>query len=180
MLADHYVSNRDLLAKTTLASSFMIDLKRSESPALAWVAFGTPRTAVYFPICLFGELPAAFGAGLPMATTIEERSQELMKLHTGKDRDRLTFALERLQTKFDQDAEEFELKAQDYAQHGKPHLIGPTATEMMHQHVELFEKEYRRLFGVEENCRRSRRWWKKRTPKLRLFLHPPDDRGSRR
>ena len=73
-----------------------------------------------------------------------------MKLHTGKDRDRLTFALERLQTKFDQDAEEFELKAQDYAQHGKPHLIGPTATEMMHQHVGLFEKEYRRLFGVEE------------------------------
>lgn len=157
MLADHYAGSRDLLpaAKTlVLASSFLVDLNRTEQPILAWFAFGTPKTAVYFPISLAGDLPAAFGAGVPMATTIEDRTQELLKLAQGKDKDRdkLTLALEHLQTKFDQDADEFQAKAHDYLQHGKPHLIGPIATEMMHQHVELFDREYRRLFGVEDKA----------------------------
>ena len=69
----------------------------------------------------------------------------------GKDRTKLTSTLERLQTKFDQDSEEFLAKAQDYAQHGKPYLVGQIATEMMHNHVALFETEYRRLLGVEEH-----------------------------
>ena len=58
--------------------------------------------------------------------------------------------LERLQTKFDQDADEFLAKAHDYAQHGKPYLVRQIATEMMHNHVAQFEMEYRRLLGIEE------------------------------
>src|SRR5205807_3629182 len=125
----------------TLASSLLVDLEPAETPLLVWIAFGPPRTAIYFPICLAGELPAAFGTGAPMTTTIEERSQELLRLTQGKerDRDRVTLALERLQAKFDQDAEEFEAKALDYRQHGKPHLVSAVATELMHQHVELFD-----------------------------------------
>ena len=59
-------------------------------------------------------------------------------------------ALERLQTKFDQDADDFMARAHDYTQHGKPYLVRQIATEMMHAHVELFVKEYRRLFGIED------------------------------
>ena len=53
MLADHYVSNRDLLAKTTLASSFMIDLKRSGF--LAGSGLGRLRHAAHRR--LFPDLP---------------------------------------------------------------------------------------------------------------------------
>ena len=44
----------------------------------------------------------------------------------------------------------FLAKATDYRQHGKPNLVGQLATEMMHQHVELFDKEYRALLGAPE------------------------------
>jgi hypothetical protein len=155
MLAEHYAQNRDLLPggkAMTLASSFLTDLHDTNEPTLAWIAFGPPKVALYFPLCLIGELPAAFAERIPAAPSIQERTQELQKLTHGKDRTKLTAALERLQTKFDQDAEDFLAKAHDYAQHGKPYLVGQIATEMMHNHVLLFETEYRRLFGVEEHA----------------------------
>jgi hypothetical protein len=155
MLADHFQSNRDLLRidrANALASSFLVDLQRTEMPLVAWLAFGPPEVSVYFPICLAGEIPAAFGAALPMTTTIEDRTLELQKLIYNKERERsrITIAMEKLQTKFDQDSEELFARAHDYASRGKPHLVGAFATEMMNQHVELFDKEYRRLFGIEE------------------------------
>ena len=48
-------------------------------------------------------MPAAFGEGTPAAPTIQQRTQELVKLAQGKEKDRnkLTLALERFtQTKF--------------------------------------------------------------------------------
>jgi hypothetical protein len=154
MLADHFTQNRDILPggqAMTLASSFLIDLHKTEQPMLAWIAFGTPKVALYFPLCMIGELPAAFTEGIPASpTSIQERTQELQEFTHGKDRTKLTSTLERLQTKFDQDSDEFLARAQDYSQHGKPYLIGQIATEMMHNHVALFETEYRRLLGVEE------------------------------
>src|SRR5207244_4151630 len=83
--------------------------------------------------------------------SVEQRVLDLQKLSQTKEKDRarLTAALERLQTKFDLDAEDFVVKAHDYQLHGKPYLIGQLATEMMHQHVELFDKEYRTLLGIE-------------------------------
>lgn len=155
MLADHYQGNRDLMKNERangLASSFLVDLQRSEMPLVVWLAFGPPQVAVYFPICLAGEVPSAFRTAMPMITTIEDKTHELLKLTQGKDLDRskVTLALERLQTKFDQDADELNSRSHDYLIQGKPHLIAPFATEMMHHHVELFDKEYRRLFGVED------------------------------
>ena len=97
-----------------------------------------------------GERPGAFAEGLPESPSIQQRTLELQKLALGKDRAKLTTALERLQTRFDQDADDFLAKAHDYTQHGKPYLVGPIATEMMHSHVELFDKEYRQLFGIED------------------------------
>jgi secernin len=150
MLGDHYTASRDMLPLAEpLATSFLVNLHQAETPTIAWIAFGTPKIAVHFPICMVGELPAVFGEGTP---TIQVRTQELLKLAQGKekDRDKLTLALDRLQIKFDQDAEDFLLRAHDFLHHGKPYLISQLATEMMHQHVELFEKEHRTLFGIEQ------------------------------
>jgi hypothetical protein len=154
MLGDHFQSNRDLLRSdkaSALASSFLADLYRTDMPLVVWLSFGPPQVSLYFPICLAGELPAAFGAAPAMMTTIEDRVQELCKLAQKKDSDtKLTLALERLQTKFDQDADELFARSHEYLAHGKPHLIAIFATEMMANHIELFNREYRRLFGVEE------------------------------
>lgn len=154
MLADHYTSNRDLLSgrkPMVLASSFVADLHKSDAPLVAWIAFGPPKTAVYFPICLAGELPAELGEGTPACPSIQQRVQELVKLGAGKEKDRnkLALSLERLQARFDQDADEFEQRATDYLHHGKPYLISQIATEMMHQHVAMFEREYRAFLGIE-------------------------------
>ena len=153
MLGDHFAQNRNLLPnpkEATLASSFLIDLDKTDQPMLAWVAFGTPSVALHFPLCLVGELPAAFGEGSSMLPTIQGRTKDLLGLASSKDQAQLTSTLERLQTKFDQDADDFLVKAHDYANHGKPFLIGQVATEMRNNHVELFDKEYRRLLGLKE------------------------------
>ena len=122
MLADHYSSNRDLLSgrkPTMLANSFLVDLHKAETPTVAWIAFGTPKLAIYFPICLAGDLPAEYSEGTPSAT-IQQRIHDLAKL---PDRGKLAQAIERLQTKFDLDTEEFQTRALDYLQHGKPYLV---------------------------------------------------------
>ena len=158
MLGDHYTHNRDFLPDpraTTLAASFLIDLHKSEQPLLAWVAFGTPKTALYFPLCLIGQLPTGFAGGIPASPSIQQRTLEMRRAIQGKDHGPVTSAIERMQTKFDQDAEDFLLKAHDYAQHGKPYLIGQIASEMMQSHADLFDKEYRRLLGLEEAAPQS-------------------------
>jgi hypothetical protein len=155
MLADQETLNRDLslLPKTaTLACSFSVDLCKLEQPTLAWIAFGTPKVALYFPLPLVGDLPGGFAAGIPASPSIQQRFQDLHKLSQGKekDRNRLTAALERLQTRFDQDAEEFVAKAHEAHLHGTPYPCASLATEMMHEHVDLFDKEHRVLLGAEE------------------------------
>jgi len=148
MLADHYSSNRELLfgpKSTALASSFLVDLNKAEQPIVAWIAFGSPTVALHFPICLVGELPAAFGDG---SLSIQQRTQELEKLAHSKDLAKVELTIERLQMRFDQDAEDFLLKTHRHAQ---PSQWPSMATEMMHHHIEAFDQEYRRLFGVEQN-----------------------------
>ena len=152
MLADHYQTNRNLLPNpdATLVSSFLVELPKTDQPLVAWLAFGTPKVALYFPLCLIGECPTVFGEGITATPSIQQRVLDLHAFAQGKDRAKLTPMLERLQTKFDQDAEDFLFKAQDYREHGKPYLVSQIATEMMEHHVELFDMEYRRLFGLEE------------------------------
>jgi secernin len=153
MLAEHYWENRDLFADskaTALASSFLVELHHAEEPMIAWVAFGPPKVALYFPLCLVGEFPSAFAEELPGSASIAQHTQDLLSRVKGKERVKMASTLERLQTKFDQDADEFLAKAHDYAQHGKPYLVRQIATEMMHNHVAQFEMEYRRLLGIEE------------------------------
>jgi hypothetical protein len=152
MLAEHYQENRDHLSGpgATLVSSFLVDLHASEQPLVAWLAYGTPNVAIHFPLCLIGDLPAAFGECGPTTASIQQQVNELHQFAHRKDSAKLTPMLERVQAKFDQDAEEFLLKAHDYREHGKPYLVSQIATEMMQHHAELFDTEYRRLFGLEE------------------------------
>lgn len=154
MLADHYRENRDILPgnKCVLSSSFLIELPRNEQPVIAWVAFGAPKVALYFPLCLAGELPTAFGEGIPASPSIQQRTQELHKVSQGADRAKLESMLDRLQTKFDQDVDDYLTKAHDFTQQGKPYLVGQAAAEMMQHHVELFDTEYRCLLGLEERA----------------------------
>ena len=158
LLADHYATNRELVhggKAVCLANSFLVDLHKNDQPIIAWTAFGPPSVAVHFPICMAGELPAAFGAELPAAPTIQQCTCEMLKLTHGKDRVKLTQVLERLQTKFDQDADDFLVKTHQTALPDKSALVAQLATEMMHRHVDLFDKEYRRLFGLEEKIPQS-------------------------
>ncbi len=153
MLADHDAVNGDLglgTNPTAPAGSFLVDLAYVGHPPLAWVAFGGSKEPLYFPLCLVGELPLVFAEGIPAAFSIEQCVQELESLSQGKENDqaRLTGALERLQTCFDQDAEDFLAKARAFQVQGKPYLIGQLATEMMHKHVELFTKEHHALLGI--------------------------------
>jgi len=159
MLAEHYENNLDLLpadTATALTNSFLVDLHKAEQPIVAWVAFGAPRVALYFPICMMGDVPAAFRGGHPESPTIEQRTRELEKLGPGKpkDRNKLTMTLEKLQVRFDQDVEEFLGKAHACMHQGNERYISQLATEMMQSHVELFEKEYRQLFNMEEKPQR--------------------------
>jgi hypothetical protein len=148
MLSDYFLANRELLPRSHgLACSFLADISDS-APLLAWIGFGPPQVSVYFPICFAGDLPPAFNVR-PGVTSIEDRTHDLLTMTAAKDRDRLTDALERMQTRFDLDADDFLFRAQEAAHHGRAFVIPQLATEMMRQHADLFDKEYRRLFGVE-------------------------------
>jgi hypothetical protein len=153
MLGDHYSANRSLIFPQRghcLANNFLIELSPGDLPILAWVAFGAPHVAVYFPVPMVGDLPEALQEGGHDHATIEGQTRELLAFHSGKDHERgqLAIALERLQTRFDMDAEAFLARSHELAQQGKSFLIPQIASDMMLQHADLFAKEYRQFAGV--------------------------------
>jgi hypothetical protein len=154
MLADQEQYNRHLYVPETssFAGSFLIDLQSREEPILAWVAFGPPQLPLYFPLCLNGDLPVDFGDSIPVAPSIQERLIELHKATHRKERDqaRLLLAIEKLQVRFDQDAEEFQLKARELHTRGQTRRIADLATDMMRTHAELFATEHRKFLGREQ------------------------------
>ncbi len=149
MLADHYNTNRDLLqpAKATrLASTFLVDLQSGDVPIIAWHAFGKPKVALFFPICLAGELPEAFRADADQS--IQKCTAELRRLTRGKDGMAVVHALERLQVKFDQDADDLLARATEARRRGDAFPIASCASEMMSHHVAMFRAEFDRLVGT--------------------------------
>jgi len=89
---------------------------------LAWCAFGPPCVAVYFPVFLTGELPDAFtlSASVPIGDSIWWRSYRLHEqLRADPERvPEVCAAFDRLQARFDQEAEEFAPRAADMQAHG--------------------------------------------------------------
>ncbi len=148
MLADHYTANRNLLQpakETRLASTFLVDLQSKDTPLLAWHAFGKPKVALYFPICLVGELPDAFRADAD--ESIQKCTAELRRQARGSEGIKVVHAMERLQAKFDQDADDFLIRTHT-RRHGDNYPIVSCATEMMDHHVAMFRSECDHLVGV--------------------------------
>jgi secernin len=153
MLADHFLDNRDFLpaGATTLQSTFLVDLARSEQPLVAWVAFGSPDTAISFPVCLAGEIPLPLSDPNATPQSIQAQTRLLEGLARSQSRAKVHEMVEKLQAAFDQGAEEFLLKAQ-LARH-QDRALSQLATEMMSRHVEMFDSECSSVLGLDNPVR---------------------------
>jgi hypothetical protein len=152
LLLDHYETSAASKAHrppSALSGSFLAPLPGAPHPVLAWAAFGLPRVAVFFPVWLDGELPAALCQG---GNDVWQQTQQLLALSEGTDEERqqLADALERLQTTFDRDVETFLPQAWLLKQQGDHGRLGTLATALMQKHVQLFEKEWRQLQASRE------------------------------
>lgn len=105
------------------ASSWIIALRpKSDRPRPVWCAFGPPCTSVYFPIFLEGEPPEAFTTGgqQPTSEGIGWRGHRLNE-QLRRDPSRIAEVSEvfdRLQTRFEREAEEFAAEAELLPQEG--------------------------------------------------------------
>jgi hypothetical protein len=156
MLFDHYDSNRASLAHrppADLAASVTVALARPEEPALAWCALGAPQGAVYLPVWIDGDLPAALHGASPEGIDIWEQTRDLRALaDEGEERARLSEALERLQTTFEHDVEAQLPAMRALKRDGDAARLKHQTTALMQRHIELFAKEYRALFGGGESA----------------------------
>ncbi len=125
-----------------LAGSFTATLSDPEDLALAWCAFGVPRAAVYFPVWLDGELPAAFGEIGADGIDVWQETQELRA--AGADDPGLADRLERLQATFEADVESFLPQLRQCKRQGDHTRLHNQATAMMQKHIALFARECRR------------------------------------
>lgn len=135
-----------------LAGSFLAALPGAPFPAVAWAAFGLPRAAVYFPVWLDGEPPAALTQACPDGSEVGQLTRQLQEFAAEGDAERakLDACLERLQATFDQDAESFLSQATVLKHQGDQRRLRTEATALMQKHVQLFAQECRRLRGVPE------------------------------
>lgn len=98
------------------AASLVVSLQPpTEKHLPAWCAFGPPCLSVYFPVFLDGELPEAFTAGgeQPTGGSLWWRGHRLIE-QLRRDPDRaaeVSEVFDRLQARFDQEAEEFAAEA---------------------------------------------------------------------
>jgi hypothetical protein len=129
--------------------SFLAELVPGQAAPLAWCAFGPPAYALYFPLCPLGALPVAFGLPAhPESPSIAQCIRQLPELvRSGRvELGSMAEMLERLQTLFDQDAEQFLQKARTAGPGGS----GSLATTLMQRHAEMFEEAWRQLCGSTE------------------------------
>lgn len=157
LLADHAENNFELLpAGAEPTGSFLAELAADDRLPLAWCSFGSPQAALWFPVPLQGELPAAFGPGHPENPALAVRLAQLLQHAEERDADPLCEALERLQGTFDREAEQYQDRAGPLLRQGNVQLVAALATTLMQRHVELFEKEWRQLSGIPEVNRYTR------------------------
>ncbi len=134
---------------TTVASCGAELIGRPDQAALAWCAFGPPCCSVFFPIFLDGELPEAFVQGDAVCSpdSLWWRFQHLLEL-LGRNPGRWALVhdcLDTLQTRFDQEAEEFGSEAAELKRTPNLDKLRRLASLLMQNHLELFEAELGRL-----------------------------------
>jgi secernin len=149
MLLDHHDTSdsaRTHRPPAPLAGSFMAGLQGANQPVVAWCAFGLPRSAVYFPAWLDGDLPEALGGAAPDGTDIWQQTRDLAMLGDDSVRE----SLERLQTVFEQDVDALLPQARQWKRDGDHVRLRHETTALMHNHVGLLAREWRAVNGLAE------------------------------
>ena len=167
LLADHYEGTRfevdpleGLPAVTPLcqhalhgaiegtAASALVELPADPAALpVYWLALGPPCLGVYFPLLLEGDLPAALGGG------VQARVHRLVD-YLGVDelrwlRARTVFG--QLQSRVDQDVEEFLPEAAALMRAGERRGFARLVGSLMQSHVERFEETVQVLLGPVGN-----------------------------
>ncbi len=155
MLFEHYdtsAGSKPHRPPDELAGSFTAALGGPDDPPLAWCAFGLPRAAVYFPVWLDGDLPAALHGTSPDGVDVWQQTRDLLALADdgAVQAHRLSETLERVQTTFEQDVEELLPQARALKRQGEELRLRHQTTAMMQRHIGLFAKECRALLGGSE------------------------------
>jgi secernin len=137
-------------ARSATVASFVAALAPDPGQVpIVWCALGPPCLGVHFPLFLDGELPAAFAPAPPGGACLASRAR-LLTDWVGTDAERLDLArdvLDRLQGRFDQEAEEFVPEAAALKQRGARAELGAVAGSLMQSHVERFDEALDALLG---------------------------------
>jgi hypothetical protein len=133
----------------------------AERPLVAWTALGPTRLSVFFPLLLEGELPAAFapmhegtaseshfaaphrsfGEAAEPSESVWQRLPALTDILKDQEAmDRAWEALDRLQARFDQEAEDFVADAVELRRQGRTDERRRQATLFMQHCLERFEE----------------------------------------
>jgi hypothetical protein len=120
-------------------SSFLTSFHHDGSlPVMAWFAFGLPCQSVYFPVFLDGELPPGLteeGAGTKCSVSRFVGRLGLQEAHVGAA---AREAFSRLQSRFDQETEEFCRDAAEMKRAGQVTELQRQASLFMEHNLEQF------------------------------------------
>ena len=125
------------------AVSFVAEISGEHCAVAGWYAFGPPCATVYFPVCLEGDPPTSFAYGElnQNAARLWEGPAHLARVYLGdpEQRGRVQGAFERLQSRFDQETEEFAREAVVLRQRRDAVHLQHVASTFMQHCVEEFE-----------------------------------------
>ncbi len=126
------------------AVSFVAEISGDACAVAGWCAFGPPCATVYFPVCLDGDAPSsfAFGQVSQNAARLWEGPAHLARLYVAdpEQRGRVQAALERLQSRFDQEFEEFAREAAILRQRRDTVRLQHDSATFMQHCIEQFER----------------------------------------
>jgi secernin len=129
------------------AASAVAQLPRdADASCVLWMALGPPCIAVHFPLLLEGELPRVYGGE---DSELWTRTQQLVR-HLGKVPDRwlrVRETLGKLQTRFEQELEEYLAEAASLKKRGEQGQLRRLAGSLMQSHVERFEECAQTVLG---------------------------------
>lgn len=104
---------------------------------LAWCGFGPPSLSLYFPVCIAGELPAAFSDPRQQGLW---RQLRRMRAGGAELQRGMRSLLSGLQIRFDMLAREFKDEARELRRRGEAAALGRLAESFMEHIVERFEE----------------------------------------
>jgi hypothetical protein len=153
LLGHHEVSTGRLHPPSTpVAGSFTTALAGPEEPALAWCALGPPHVAIYFPVWLDSDLPAAFHGRALDGTDLWQQAQDLVAFADDSDAERLRVSetLEHLQAIFEEDVDAILPQVRSWKRQGDRLQLSTQLTALMQRQVDLFVRECRALQGIAD------------------------------